>query len=453
MKIEEKSIQVISEEERHGSVKDLFTIWFGANMQVFAIITGAVAIACGLNIAWAIVAVLVGDLLGGIFTAYHSAQGPHLGIPQMVQSRAQFGVIGAALPLIVVIFMYGGYLTTTTPMGAAVLEQTGFIPLSAAIIICNIITLIITIYGYDMIHRMEKYLSIFYAVVFAFITIMAFRLPFPEGSFRFGPVNWGSFLLAVSIIAAFEISYAPYVADYSRYLPKNTTIASTFGYTYGGLVLASVWMHSLGVILAAGIANFGDNPVGEIGRLVGPFAIVAYLAIILGVIVVNSLNLYGAFMSVVTTVEPFTSVKVTQKSRITFMTAIIVICTVFSILLPTNLLNSISTFLTILLYFMIPWTAINLVDYYFVRNGEYSIEDIFDVNGKYGRFNWTAILTYIVTFFIEIPFINLSFYQGPISKLLNGADIAWIVGLIFAAGAYYLLSKGKVGSLQVEAEQ
>src|SRR5579875_598171 len=120
MKVEKHSIDYIPREERHGSPKDLFTIWFSMNMQTVPIVTGALAVILGLNLFWSIVAIVIGNLLGAIFMAYHSAQGPKLGIPKMIQSRAQFGLIGAVLPLIFVMIMYIGYNST----GAVVTAQT-----------------------------------------------------------------------------------------------------------------------------------------------------------------------------------------------------------------------------------------------------------------------------------------------------------------------------------------
>ena len=104
MKIEERSIEWVPKEERHGKASDLFFTWFGANMHITTLITGALCVVFGLNLFWSVVAIILGSLIGGIFMALHSAQGPILGIPQMIQSRAQFGVVGAVVPLIIVIF-------------------------------------------------------------------------------------------------------------------------------------------------------------------------------------------------------------------------------------------------------------------------------------------------------------------------------------------------------------
>ena len=119
--VEHHSIDYIPESERHGSAFSLFTLWFAANMQVTTVVTGALAVILGLPLGWALVAVVVGNALGGIFMALHSAQGPTMGIPQMIQSRAQFGFYGAILPLVLVILMYLGFFASSAVLGGQAL--------------------------------------------------------------------------------------------------------------------------------------------------------------------------------------------------------------------------------------------------------------------------------------------------------------------------------------------
>lgn len=98
LKVERRTIEYIPNEERHGKAKDLFPVWFGANMHITTLVTGTIPVAMGLNLFWSVAAIICGTLIGAIFMASHSAQGPQLGIPQMIQSRAQFGVIGRFFP-------------------------------------------------------------------------------------------------------------------------------------------------------------------------------------------------------------------------------------------------------------------------------------------------------------------------------------------------------------------
>ena len=96
VKVERRTIDVVPDHERHGTPRDQFTLWFGANMQITAIVDGALAVVFGADALWAIIGLLIGNICGGIVMALHSAQGPRMGIPQMISSRAQFGVLGHA---------------------------------------------------------------------------------------------------------------------------------------------------------------------------------------------------------------------------------------------------------------------------------------------------------------------------------------------------------------------
>ncbi|WP_280115737.1 cytosine permease [Leucobacter insecticola] len=107
--IEDKTIQPIPLNERHGKARDLFTIWFGSNIMVLTMVTGALATTVfGLDFWSAVLGVAIGNLAGAVFMALHSAQGPKLGVPQMVQTRGQFGSYGALLVVIVTVLMYVG---------------------------------------------------------------------------------------------------------------------------------------------------------------------------------------------------------------------------------------------------------------------------------------------------------------------------------------------------------
>src|SRR3981081_1145451 len=93
--IESHSIDIIPDSERRGKVRSQFTLWFATNANVFNFVLGGFASPFGLNVFWALIALFVGTLLGMVFTALHAVQGPRLGVPQMIQSRGQFGFYGA----------------------------------------------------------------------------------------------------------------------------------------------------------------------------------------------------------------------------------------------------------------------------------------------------------------------------------------------------------------------
>lgn len=444
MKIETRSIDFIPANERHGKARGLFSVWFAANMHITTLVTGALCVTFGLNLFWSVMAIIVGNLVGAIFMASHSAQGPKLGIPQMIQSRAQFGVIGAVIPLILVIFMYLGFFASSGLLGAQVLSSTLNLNLTWSIIILNVITFTVTMIGHDLIHKIQKYLTWLFFLVFIVATVIVFQLPVPAGSWSPAHFNLATFMLSVSVVATWQISYAPYVADYSRYLPVDTNYSKTFWYTYAGSVLGTVWMMLLGVLLTTAIPNYLSASGANLAHQFGSFSIIMFATILFGQLSINSFNLYGAFMSTVTTVEPFSKVKVTPKVRMAFVAVIAAIGTLLSILGQGNFLSHFIDFILFISYFLIPWTAINLIDFYVLRHGEYSIKDIFDLNGKYGKINKITSISYIISVIAEIPFMNTSLYVGPGAKAMGGADVAWILGIIVPSVLYYVMMKRKL---------
>ena len=90
---------------------------------------------------------------------------------------------------------------------------------------------------------------------------------------------------------------------------------------------------------------------------------------------------------------------------------------------------------------LIPWTAINLIDYYFIHHTEYDVPSFFKPDGGiYGYFNWPALICYVIGILIQIPFLSTPLYIGPLAKLLGEVDISWAVGLLVVSPLYYVVA-------------
>jgi purine-cytosine permease-like protein len=115
-----------------------------------------------------------------------------------------------------------------------------------------------------------------------------------------------------------------------------------------------------------------------------------------------------------------------------------------------NTVEKFGEFLAVLLYLFTPWTAINLVDFYWVRKCHYSVREIFNPSGMYGRWNWRGLLAYGGGFVAMIPFFCVpGLYVGPVARALGGADIAMLVGLPVATLIYLWACR----SLDVETDR
>lgn len=461
--VERRSIEFIPLEERHGSVRSLFTVWFGGNMQVTAIGAGALGVILGLSLPWAILALAIGNLIGGVVMALHSAQGPKLGIPQMIQSRAQFGMIGAVLPLILVLLMYVGYFASSAILGGSALADWWGVSPTIGIIVVAAVCAILAVYGYRLIHRYERWISLISGLGFLYLTIELIRNNNASAAWHAPSTDAtvGTFILVVAVAATWQITYAPYVADYSRYLPQETSKVSAFWWTYAGSVIGTMWMMAFGCLAVALAAKaFNSGSVSFIVDQAAPGTRWLFVIIIvLGVIAADVLNLYGIFMSSTTTITAFWPLRIGRGTRLGFVLGGAVVGTVVAIIGRANFISNFENFILFLAYFLIPWTAINLADFYLVRREHYDIAAIFDPRGIYGLVNWRTMIAYIVAIAVEIPFISTSFYTGPMVARLGGADISWIIGLIVAAGLYIALmwNRGRqerviIGSVEEAAE-
>lgn len=447
--IERRSIDVIPDAERHGTPRNQFTLWFGANMQITAVVDGALAVVFGADALWAIIGLLIGNIAGGCVMALHSAQGPRLGLPQMISSRAQFGVLGAIVPLVLVVIMYLGFAATGTVLaGQAVNEVINTDEAWPGIIIFGLLTGIMATLGYRYIHIMGRISTVVGIVGWTYLAIRFFALFDLGDLLGVKPFDLVTFLLAIALSAGWQLTYGPYVADYSRYLPRSTPERSTFNWTLWGSVIGSQWSMTFGALIAAAPAvngvSFLDAQVGFVGELAGGafMAILIYLVIVMGKLTVNTLNAYGGFMCMLTTATAFTrKVHISKIARAAFVAAFILASVLIALLATEDFLNNFRNFILALLMVFTPWSAVNLVDFYLVSKERVDIPALYDRFGRYGSWNGVALVSYAIGVLVQIPFMAQSLYTGPITEALGGADISWLVGLVVTAAIYYPWAK------------
>src|SRR5947209_16439637 len=108
-----------------------------SNAQVATLAVGLTSIAEGASLFWSVLAVIAGALVGTLFMAFHSAQGPQLGLPQMIQSRPQFGYVGALLVWAFAYLQYAGFNIFNTILAGQGLHATVHGPTRLWIIIAT----------------------------------------------------------------------------------------------------------------------------------------------------------------------------------------------------------------------------------------------------------------------------------------------------------------------------
>jgi len=442
--IERRSIDYVPLSERHGKVWHLWPVWFSGSANLATLATGVIGITLGGNLFWTLVAVIAGCALGTFFMAFHSTQGPQLGLPQMIQSRPQFGYVGALLVWVVALVAYIGFNAFNQVIAAQTVHQLypHASPSSAVTIVAFAgCAVTLAIAGYDKIHRAQR---LFAVIIIGLLTL------FSIGSFlaiTLPPEQWDPhrfliipFLAQLFAAASYQLSWSIYVSDYSRYLPRDVGVAQSFWWTYLGAFIGGAWMMLVGSLAAAmtPAMNMPAAIEAAADAIFHGFGAILLGAALLGLLTISALNFYGASLTLLSVADSIKPVKCTVANRMKSLAVAVILATVIALESSEEFSRRFNDLLAVLLYLFTPWTAINLVDFYWVRKGRYSIREIFNPRGIYGRWNWRGLVAYGAGFIVMIPFFSTGIYAGPIARALGGADVAMVIGLPVAAWVYVL---------------
>lgn len=446
--IECRSIDWVPTGERFGRVSSLGAIWFVGNVNLTSIATGITALSFGGGLFWTLLATALGSLFGTFFMAFHSAQGPQLGLPQMVQSRAQFGYLGAALT--VWVFALGNYVAYSISdaiLSGQALHSLFGVPVQIGFAAAAAIAILIALYGYHWIHIVSRWLTWPLLLILAVFTVAALRnRALPDGAFAPGAFQPAPFMTCFVIVAGFQLGWAPYVSDYSRYLPATVSVRASFLWTYLPSALSAIWVMALGAIAAA--AGPRGAPVVESLRLAGDSAVpglgaLTISALLIGLLSVLALNHYGGSLSMIAIVDSFRPVAPTRRARaLTILAMAALVWAVARWVGEEHYVEFYGNTLIFFAYILTPWTAVNLVDYFFVRRGVYVLAELFKPAGIYGRWGWRGNAAYLAGLLAMVPFFVTTPYTGPIARRLASVDCSIFVGLSVSAVLYLVLARG-----------
>ncbi len=451
--IESRSIDWVPENERHGRVAAQGPFWFLGNFQPFTVGIGVLGpTVFGLTLLQTAVAGILGILFGTVFMAFHASQGPTFGLPQMVQSRAQLGYRGVVLALVATAFTFVMFNVVDTVIIKLGLNGIFGWNATTVAVVVTVLSTVLAIYGHDWLHRVFQVL--FWVSLPFWVVLTLGIVTGHAGGQEAAPTDMtvAGFLGMFTVAASYNITYAPYVSDYSRYLPRDTKVSAIVLAVFAGAAGSPIWLIPLGAWLGSalgvsdpllGIYTSGNNVVGGLGGILAALSVLALVATM-------GLNAYSGMLTVITGIDSLRPVKPTRGIRI----AVLVLLAIVWLLLGNVLENSSSALansLLVMLYLLAPWTAINLMDFFFVRHGHYAITDLFTPNGIYGSWAWRGIVAYLIGVAVEIPFMVVgTTYVGFVANdYLQLVDISWIVGMIVGGGLYYAFSR----SLDLPAER
>jgi NCS1 family nucleobase:cation symporter-1 len=417
-------------EDRHGKVRDLFTLWFGGNIAPLPIVTGALGVQLfHLNLVWGIVAILVGHLVG-VLMALHSAQGPD-GHPADDPEPRPVRPLGALLVVVIAGVMYIGFFASNIVLaGKSLHGVVDSVPVPVGIVIGALGSGIIGIIGYRFIHVLNRIgtwvLGIGIVVGFGYIFTHVQSDDFlTRGGFNL----W---LAGHRVAGGAVADRLRYVSDYSRYLPADVKVARPSGPpTWARRFEPVVHLRRRG--RAGDPGRHGHHGRGQAGhRYPRPDDAGAVPAqrdqpqrpqpVWRGAVDHHP----GADLRL--PLDPHRQ----EPCRAVADRA--VACCVVAVFASADFIGHFVDMVLVLLVVLVPWTAINLIDFYAIHKGDYDIQSIFQVDGGiYGRYNPQALLAYAVGIAVQIPFMNTPLYVGDFGTSTGRTCRGWWAGGDLAA--------------------
>lgn len=426
LSVETHGIAPVGEDQRYGSPRRLFTVWFAPQVTLTGVFTGALAIALGLGFWLGMLAMLIGTVLGSLVVAYLSTWGPRTGTAQLPNSRMAFGG-GVVLPGALQWLSSIAWDALVGLFGGEALAVLLGIPFWIAVLIVLGVQGVVGFFGYEMIHRIQAVLT-----VVLFVTFVVFAVKLVAGhevitpATVHGPDLVGAFILEVTIGFSLAISWASYAADFSRYLPADSSRRQVFGYTFAGIVLAYIFVQGIGIAAGDVVSEHTAEGVRSVmgGGVVGALAL---LVIALASIGSGIMNDYSGSLALQTI-----GVRVRRP-----FSAVVVTVIAFALILWLHGGDTASRFEHVLLlvsYWIPAFVAVVVIDWRFRARGRATLNPAEEYTARNDAI--AAVVAFVVAYAAAVPFMNTSLFTGPVAQAWHGADIAYFVNFVVAAALY-----------------
>lgn len=433
--VEAGGIDYIDESHRHGHARSQFSIRFSPVIYLAPIILGGAAIPLGLGLVGSVTAIALANLLGSIAAGLCAGMGPRRGMPQLAMSRSSFGYHGNYLPAILSSILFIGYFTVGTIVGAKALAALVDLPYSLIAVVVALISIVLATFGYNLLHVTGRWVTAAGVILLLVVTVLAMVHGVgPEASSSINGANYvHAWLLEFTVIFSFTVSWMLYASDYSRYLPVHTRFTSVFGYASSGLFVGSTWAMVLGAVLVS------IRPSGALDGFAAvlPRALLIIVLISLTVtsITHNAVQLYSCSMSSLTWNLPL-------KRSWTVVATGIIGCILAIVLGGSDFQANFNAFLIVMSYFMLPWLAIRLIDFFWKSRGSQTpVGAFYRSDGPFRGVKWIGMAAFIGGIGVSTPFMSSTIYSGPVAHMLDGADVSYFVSFVVAAIIYSFASR------------
>ncbi len=446
MKAEIRGIERVPEQEQTDtSLWNTASMWLSANMVIATFSLGALGVALwDLNFYIALLTIIFFNLLGVMPVAFFSIFGPKTGLRQMVLTRYFMGAYGMKIFAILNCIACIGWGTVNTIVSAQLLHIIGSgCPPWLGCLIIIILTLIVAVFGYKIIHYYEQWSWIPNVIVFIIIAVrMGKSHKFDAGKWTSGPDTAANVLSFGGAIFGFATGWTSYASDYTVYMRKDTNPYKIFFSIIAGLATPCITVMILGAACATGIRSdkrwahlYDTKSIGGLAYAImvedslhgfGQFCLVI---LSLSTVANNIPNLYSLGLAAQAFWSPFQ--KVPRAFWSAFGCAVTIGLSIPGFWYFEEVMDN---FMNIIGYWLAIYSATALSEHFIWRRGfkGYNFDDYQDYSklpiGIAGIFGFCCGVVGAVMGLSQV------WYTGPIGKLIGsaGADVGFEMAASFS---------------------
>ncbi len=418
------------------------TLWLSANFNLSTFALGTLAgPVFKLSFFDGLKVIVLFNILGAIPAAIFATLGPKLGLRQMTISRFSFGWNGAKIMALFNAATCIGWSTVNVMVGGQLVKELsgGRVSSAAAIIVLSLVTMIVSLYGYQHVHRYERYAWI--PMAFCFLTL--FTRYFPEIRVStwslHGSVLYSALASFGAAVFGYAAAWSSYAADYNVNQPESTPPGKIFWLTYLGILIPCIFLEALGLALTTVVPFHGKTGGILLAMATEGFGnpglwMLAFF--VLSLVAANVPNDYSLGLSLQLLGE-----KWQQISRAVWTVLGTIAYVIIALIAGSEFNETLTDFLLLITYWLAPWLTILLLEHFFFRRGEY---DVANWNSKAQLpSGWAAIVAMIFGLFGAYLGASQARFVGPVSRLLSGADVGFELGALCSGVAYLILRKSR----------
>jgi nucleobase:cation symporter-1, NCS1 family len=392
--VELNGINVISEEERKGTPRQLFLPWFAANVSVLGLGYGAYVLEYhdGISFWQGVWASVIGVVVSFLLCGFIALAGKRGSAPTLVLSRAAFGVRGNKLPTAVSWLLNVGWETVLTYLAAAATATVftrigwsgGDTVKAVALVVVALLVVGGGVLGFDVIMRVQGVITVITGILtIGFIALTVSKIHWSVVSAHKGGSTAEVVGAVVLVMTGFGLGWVNSAADYSRYLPRRSSSAGVVGWTTFGSAIAPIILVVFGLLLAGSSSKLNDaintDPVGALATVLPtwylvPFVIVAVLGLVGGAV----LDIYSSGLALLTL-----GLKVPRYAAASVDGVVVIIGSIYLTFISTSFFGKFEGFLITLGVPIAGWAGVMLADIA-LRRRPYADSELYTTRGRYG---------------------------------------------------------------------